>query len=244
MLPASTGTACTPRSASRLGTTSSRRSVSVVHIHPLGTISQSPGGDCVHASNVPGPPKPPVPPRLSSLPLLIGCIRFANTEMHLSAKWGIFSTQVLRPEAENLFGNLIRFSGAGGGSRGSGSYLAGCFAVWRESQKPLLAWRKASRRPNGPARESCRPGPMSVTLQPARSDPPARIGVRLEHDRRGSRSGPAEAWGDPRRTRPHRPSRRPGGRPAPNREPPVRPELLHADPARWAQHLSTPRDAG
>ncbi len=29
-----------------------------------------------------------------------------------------------------------------------GSYLAGCFAIWRESQKPLLARLKASRRPS------------------------------------------------------------------------------------------------
>ncbi len=39
-------------------------------------IPSGPGGDCVHAFRVPGPPKPPVPPRLSSLPLLSGCIRF------------------------------------------------------------------------------------------------------------------------------------------------------------------------
>ncbi len=56
---------------------------------------------------------------------------------------------------------------------------------------------------------------MSVTRGPARSGPPDRIGVRLEHDRRGGRSGPAAAWKGPRRTRPHRPSRRPRRRPAP-----------------------------
>ncbi len=88
------------------------------------------------------------------------------------------------------------------------------FTIWRESRTPLLARLKASRRPLRPAREGCRPGPMLVTLRPARSGPPDWIGVRREHDRRGGRSGPAAAWGGPRRTRPHRPSRRPGGRPA------------------------------
>ncbi len=38
--------------------------------------------------------------------------------------------------------------------------------------------------------------------------------------------------------------RRRGETPAPDREPPVMPELLHADPAQWAQQLSAPRDAG
>ncbi len=117
----------------------------------LGTISQGPGGDCVHAFDVPGPPKPPVPPRLSSLPLLSGCIRFANTEMHLSAKSGIYLTQVLQPEAEKIFGNFLRFSGAAAVS--VIRFIFGrLFAIWRESHKPLLAGRKASRRPIWPAR--------------------------------------------------------------------------------------------
>ncbi len=96
-----------------------------------------------------------------------------------------------------------------------GSYLAGWFAVWREFRTPLLTRLKASRRPLWPARESCRPGPMSVTLRPARSGPHDRIGVRRRHDRRRGRPRPAAAQGGPRRTGPHRPSRRPGGRPAP-----------------------------
>ncbi len=72
---------------------------------PLGTISQGPGGDCVHAFYIPGPPKPPVPPLLSSLPLYTGCIRFAKTEMHLSGGEDIFLTQALWSEAEKIFGN-------------------------------------------------------------------------------------------------------------------------------------------
>ena len=84
---------------------------------------------------------------------------------------------------------FLKFSGAAAVS-GIRFIFGRLFAIWRESQKPLLARRKASKRPNGPARESCRPRPMSVTLPPARSGPPDRIGVRLEHDRRGSRSGP------------------------------------------------------
>ncbi len=165
-------------------------------------------GDCVHAFDVPGPPKPPVPPVLSSLPLLTGCIRFAKTEMHLSAKRGIFLTQVLRPEAEKIFGNFIKFSGAAAVS--VIRFIFGrLFAIWRESHKLLLARRRVSRRAIWPARESCRPGPMSVTLPPARSGPPDRIGVRRKHDRRGSRSGPAAAWGDPRRTANRRSGRSP-----------------------------------
>ncbi len=154
---------------------------------------RSPGaqkGDCLHAFRVPGPPKPPVPPRLFFLPLLSGCIRFAKTEMHLSAKRGTFSTQALWPEAEKILGNFLRFSSAAVVS--VVRFIFGrLFAIWRESEKPLLTRRKASRRPIWPVWESCRRGPMSVRLPPARPGPPDRIGARLKHDRRGNRSGPA-----------------------------------------------------
>ncbi len=132
--------------------------------------------------------------------------------MHLSAKSGIFLTQTLWTEAENLSVNSIRFSGAA--AVFVIRFIFGrLFVVWREFQKPLLAGRKTSKRSIGPARESRLPGPMSVTLPPARSGPTDRSGVSLKPDRRGSRPGPA-AWGDPRRTRPHRPSRRPARTPA------------------------------
>ncbi len=206
----------------------------------------------MHAFHVPGPPKPPIPPLLSSLPLLSGCIRFAETEMHLSAKSGIFLTQALRPEAENLFGNFMKFSGPAAVS--VFRFIFGrLFLVWRDLQMPLSTRLKASRRPIWPAQENCRPGPMSVTLEPARSDPPDRIGAASGGSLTYAAVGPAPAWETCRscrrrrgetRAEPDRTDRRPGRRPAPDREPPVRPELLHADPARWAQQLSTPRDAG
>ncbi len=133
-------------------------------------------GDCVHVFHVPGPPKPPVSPPLSSLPLYTGCIRFAKTEMHLSAKRGMFLTQGLWPGSEKISGNFLRFSGAE--AVFVARFIFGrLFAIWRESQRPLLARRRASRRPIWPARESCRRGPMLVTIPPARSGPPDRIGA-------------------------------------------------------------------
>ncbi len=206
---------------------------------------------CMHL-DVPGPPKPPVPPPLSSLPLLSGCIRFAETEMHLSAKRGIFSTQALWTAAEEISGDFLRFSAAEAVSV-SRFIFGRLFAIRRESRKPLLARWKASKRPIWPAGESCRPGPMSVALPPARSGPTDRIGAASDGSLTDVGVGPAPAWetcrpGPTRRreTRgePDRSDRRPGRRPAPKREPPVRPELLHADPAQWAQQPSKPRDAG
>ncbi len=92
--------------------------------------------DCLHAFYAPVPPKPPVPPRPFFLPLLSGCIRFAKTEMHLSARSGIFSTQVPRPEAQKISEVPSKFSGAEAVFRGR-FILGQSFSVRRRSPPPL-----------------------------------------------------------------------------------------------------------